>query len=64
MVYVLSHGSAGTISIPLTLIAGVYGMNFEYMPELTIWYGYPTVMAVMVLLAAFLLLHFRRQDWI
>ena len=54
----------GTIFIPLTFIAGIYGMNFEYMPELTVWYGYPIAMAVMAGIAAVLLLYFRRKEWI
>lgn len=54
----------GTIFIPLTFIAGVYGMNFEYMPELEMRYAYPTVMAVMLAVALALLLYFRRRKWI
>jgi magnesium transporter len=54
----------GTIFIPLTFIAGIYGMNFEYMPELTVWYGYPAAVAVMAIIAGGLLLYFRRKKWI
>ena len=54
----------GTIFIPLTFVAGIYGMNFEYMPELTVWYGYPAVMAAMAAMAFALLLYFRRKEWI
>jgi magnesium transporter len=54
----------GTIFIPLTFIAGIYGMNFEYMPELTVWYGYPVAMAAMAIIAGALLVYFRRKDWI
>jgi magnesium transporter len=54
----------GTIFIPLTFVAGIYGMNFEYMPELTVWYAYPTAMAAMAAIAAVLLLYFRRKEWI
>jgi magnesium transporter len=54
----------GTIFIPLTFIAGIYGMNFEYMPELTVWYGYPVAMAAMAAIAGVLLLYFRRKEWI
>jgi magnesium transporter len=54
----------GTIFIPLTFVAGIYGMNFEYMPELTVWYGYPVALTVMAALAGVLLLYFRRKDWI
>lgn len=54
----------GTIFIPLTFIAGVYGMNFEYMPELGWPWAYPAVWAVMGILAGALLLYFRRREWI
>lgn len=54
----------GTIFIPLTFIAGIYGMNFEYMPELGWAWAYPAVWGVMVALAGVLLLYFRRRDWI
>jgi magnesium transporter len=53
-----------SIFIPLTFIVGVYGMNFQYMPELTYKWGYPTVMAFMFLVAGGLLLQFRRKGWI
>lgn len=54
----------GTIFIPLTFIAGIYGMNFEYMPELQYSWAYPAVWGVMLVVAALLLLFFRRRDWI
>jgi magnesium transporter len=54
----------GTIFIPLTFIAGIYGMNFEYMPELRVWYAYPVAMAAMLAIAGALLIYFRRRDWI
>jgi magnesium transporter len=57
-----------TIFIPLTFIAGVYGMNFAggplAMPELGWTYGYPAVMAGMGLVGAVLLVSFRRRGWI
>ena len=53
-----------TIFIPLTFIAGVYGMNFEVMPELTWRYGYLGVWIVMVVVAAFLIWFFKRKSWI
>lgn len=46
------------------LIAGIYGMNFATMPELTWVYGYPVVLAAMVVLAVFLHVLFRRKDWL
>jgi len=54
----------GTIFIPLTFIAGIYGMNFEYMPELSVWYGYPVTMTAMAVLAGGLLYFFRQREWI
>ncbi len=53
-----------TIFIPLTFVAGVYGMNFERMPELEWPWGYPLVMFGMLLVAAALLLWFRRRGWL
>jgi magnesium transporter len=53
-----------TIFIPLTFIAGVYGMNFDVMPELRFSYGYPAVMGVMLLIAAGMLIFFKRRRWI
>jgi magnesium transporter len=54
----------GTIFIPLTFIAGIYGMNFDNMPELHLRYGYPIAMAVMLFLAVALLALFRRKEWL
>lgn len=54
----------GTIFIPLTFVAGIYGMNFEYMPELQVWWAYPACLTVMVVIAAILLLYFRRREWL
>lgn len=51
------------IFMPLSLIAGIYGMNFRYMPELTWTYGYPLVIIVMVALAIGLLWLFYRKGW-
>jgi magnesium transporter len=53
-----------TIFIPLTFIAGVYGMNFEHMPELRSHWGYPMVWAVMVAVAAVMLRYFHRKHWL
>jgi magnesium transporter len=52
------------IMLPLTFIAGVYGMNFEHMPELGSRFGYPGALALMALVAAGLFLYFRRKRWI
>lgn len=53
-----------TIFIPLTFITGIYGMNFEYMPELHQPYAYPIVLSVMFLVAVGMLAWFRRMRWI
>jgi magnesium transporter len=53
-----------TVFIPLTFIAGVYGMNFKYMPELEWRWGYPFVWLVMVGLAVTMLILFRRKRWL
>ena len=53
-----------TIFIPLTFIAGVYGMNFENMPELKWQYGYYGILAVMVLLTSAMVMYFRRRHWL
>ena len=50
--------------VPLTFIAGVYGMNFEFMPELHWRYSYFVVVGIMLALAISLLLVFRRKNWI
>jgi len=52
-----------TIFIPLTFIAGVYGMNFKYMPELEMKMGYPIVMVVMLVIAVVMLIYFKWKDW-
>lgn len=59
-----------TILIPLTFLVGIYGMNFEHpdspwaMPELSWYYGYPMLWAVMIGTTAGLLWFFRRRGWI
>ncbi len=53
-----------TIFIPLTFVAGVYGMNFEYMPELKWVWGYPAVWVFMILIALGMLEYFRRRNWL
>ncbi len=52
-----------TIFIPLTFIAGVYGMNFEHMPELSWRYGYGLIWGIMIAIGAGMLAYFRRQKW-
>jgi magnesium transporter len=53
-----------TIFIPLTFIAGVYGMNFENMPELYWEYGYFFILAIMLVIVTGMLIYFRRRKWI
>ena len=53
-----------TIFIPLTFVAGIYGMNFRYMPELELRWGYPAVWAIMVLVAVVMLFCFRKKKWL
>jgi len=53
-----------TIFIPLTFVAGVYGMNFEYMPELGWKWSYPIVLFVMFAIGGGLLAYFRVRKWI
>ena len=53
-----------TIFIPLTFIAGVYGMNFAQMPELRHPWGYPAALASMAVVAGVMLLYFRRKGWL
>jgi len=53
-----------TIFIPLTFLAGVYGMNFTYMPELEYRYGYFVLWAVMIVLFVLGVWYFRKKDWL
>ncbi len=53
-----------TIFIPLTFLAGLYGMNFRYMPEYGWPWAYPALLAVMALLAGGMFVYFRRKGWI
>ncbi len=53
-----------TIFIPLTFIAGIYGMNFSYIPELSWKYGYFTVWGVIVVITILMLIFFRRKKWL
>lgn len=50
--------------LPLTFIVGVYGMNFQYMPELAQRWGYPAVLVVMVALCVAIFVWFRRRGWL
>lgn len=52
------------IFIPLTFIVGIYGMNFQNMPEMSWEYGYPAVWTVMGVIATLLLYYFKRKGWL
>jgi magnesium transporter len=53
-----------TLFMPLSFVAGFYGMNFEYMPELHWRFGYPMVVTLMFTIAASLIYWFRRKGWL
>ncbi len=53
-----------TIFIPLTFLAGIYGMNFKYMPELEWRWGYFWLLGIMLLAVIGMLLYFKKKDWI
>jgi magnesium transporter len=53
-----------TIFIPLSFFAGLYGMNFEHMPELGFRWAYPALLSAMVLVAGGMLWQFRRKGWL
>jgi magnesium transporter len=52
------------VFLPPTLVAGIYGMNFEFMPELKWLYGYPFALTLMVFSAVTPYLFFRRRGWL
>jgi len=52
-----------TVFIPLTFIAGVYGMNFEFMPELKMRWAYPALWTLMIGIAVTMFIFFRRKKW-
>ena len=53
-----------TIFMPLTFIAGIYGMNFKYMPELGWRWGYPVTWLIMAGIGVSMLIYFRRKRWL
>ena len=54
---------AALVAVP-TMIAGVYGMNFEHMPELEWVWGYPLALALMVGIDVYLFMRFRKAKWL
>ncbi len=53
-----------TIFLPLSFLAGVYGMNFKHMPELDWLWSYPAVLVIFVLVAGLMLRFYRRRGWL
>jgi magnesium transporter len=54
----------GSIGIAWTVIVGLYGMNFTYMPELGLRWGYPAVLGLMLVVGVLLVILFRRRGWL
>jgi magnesium transporter len=52
-----------TVVLPLTVVTGIYGMNFDHMPELHWRFGYPAVLVVMAVMGVGLAAYFRRRGW-
>lgn len=52
-----------SLFLPLTFIAGIYGMNFKYMPELEYRFGYYTILGLMSIIAISMLIYFKRKKW-
>jgi magnesium transporter len=53
-----------TIFMPLTFIAGIYGMNFKYMPELEWRWGYPAVWLIVAVIGISMLIYFKKKKWL
>lgn len=53
-----------TIFIPLTFVAGVYGMNFDYMPELQWRWGYPAILLFMISVGTIMFSYFKKKRWV
>jgi magnesium transporter len=53
-----------TIFMPLTFLAGIYGMNFKHMPELEWRWGYPAVLVLMLGIGVFMLIYFKKKKWL
>ena len=55
---------SAAIFIPLTFLAGIYGMNFKNIPELEFEYGYFILLAVMFIIVLGMLYYFRKRKWL
>ena len=53
-----------TIFIPLTFVAGIYGMNFKYIPELELHWGYFGAWGVMIAITIIMVIFFKRKKWL
>jgi magnesium transporter len=53
-----------TLFIPITFIAGLYGMNFKFMPELSLRWGYFIILGIMFIIEAGMLIYFRKKKWL
>jgi magnesium transporter len=53
-----------SIFIPLTFLVGIYGMNFEYMPELEWKWAYPALWVAFITIPAILLVYFKKKKWL
>jgi len=53
-----------TITMPLTLIASIYGMNFRFMPALDHKHGYSMIIVLMAVIALFMIIYFKRRKWL
>ena len=52
-----------SIFIPLTFLVGIYGMNFQHMPELALTWTYPALLIFMALVAVSMVVFFKRKKW-
>ena len=53
-----------TIFMPLSFLAGLYGMNFSYMPELEWKYGYFIILGIMFVLVVIMIIVFKKKKWL
>ncbi|MFZ0482443.1 MAG: CorA family divalent cation transporter, partial [Desulfobacterales bacterium] len=53
-----------TIFIPITFVAGIYGMNFKFMPELEWRWGYAMVWAIIVVVVGIMIGFFKKKQWL